>query len=49
MCPCVDYLLWATIDTILLIKPAEDDGEPDAQPLAGLNFVTKFDSCGTVS
>ena len=43
----VDYLPWATIDTILLIKRAEAGGEPDALSLShevetsGFNFVNK--------
>ena len=55
MCPYMDYLPWATIDTTLLIKQAEDSGEPDAQSLSqaftkplGLPDGKNIDSYGTV-
>ena len=51
MCPCTDYLLWATIDTILLIKQAEDGGKPGTQSFSQAStkpLASKFHSCGTV-
>ena len=46
MYPCLYYLPWVTIDTILFIKSA--DTQPRLHETSGFKFVTQFESCGTI-